>query len=149
MNSLAEPEIQAHCCARIARLDPHARPRWGRMTAPQIVCHLIDSFSAGAGEKYASPATGFATWRIIKWIALGTSLPWAHNTPTRPEVEQGRGGTPPGDWDRDRAQLCDWIRSFPAREKFGRHPAFGEMSPAEWQIWAYKHVDHHLRQFGV
>jgi len=29
------------------------------------------------------------------------------------------------------------------------HPFYGKMSSKEWSIWIYKHVDHHLRQFGV
>ena len=29
------------------------------------------------------------------------------------------------------------------------HGFFGTMSVADWQRWAYKHTDHHLRQFGV
>ena len=29
------------------------------------------------------------------------------------------------------------------------HPFFGEITPAEWAMGMYKHLDHHLRQFGV
>jgi hypothetical protein len=30
-----------------------------------------------------------------------------------------------------------------------RHPVFQKMSAAEWGRWAYRHVDHHARQFGL
>ena len=29
------------------------------------------------------------------------------------------------------------------------HPFFGKVTPREWSIGMYKHLDHHLRQFGV
>jgi hypothetical protein len=149
MSTLAEPKVRTNCCDRIARLDPSAKPKWGRMTARQMVCHLNDSFRVGTGEKYASPATNPFTRTVIKWVALHTAVPWPKNMPTRPEVEQGRGGTPPSDWAHDCAELCASIHAFADRHTFGVHPIFGKMSQRDWHVWAYRHADHHLRQFGV
>ncbi len=119
------------------------------MNAHQMICHLNDSFRVGTGEKYASPAMNVLTRTAVRWIALRTPLPWAHNLPTRPEIAQGRGGTAPADWDRDCSELREFIVSFSEREQFGVHPIFGAMSKSDWLIWGYRHVDHHLRQFGV
>jgi len=119
------------------------------MTARQMVCHLNDSFRVGMGEKYASPATNALQRTLVKWIALRTSLPWPRGVPTRPEVEQGRGGTPPTEWERDRGELLRLIEGFAERRTFGVHPTFGEISERDWLTWCYRHVDHHLRQFGV
>ena len=69
--------------------------------------------------------------------------------PTRPEVEQGRGGTPPGDWESDRSELLALVRAFADRTAFGAHPVFGRMRRSDWMVWGYRHTDHHLRQFGV
>ena len=114
-----------------------------------MVCHLNDSFQVGLGEKYASPATSFLARTLMKFAALYLPLPWPHGIPTRPEIEQGRGGTPPADWERDRATLRALITEFAAGRRFGTHPMWGEMSPRDWQVWGYRHLDHHLRQFGV
>jgi hypothetical protein len=149
LNTLADPKVRAGCCERIARLDPNVNPKWGRMTVHQMVGHLNDSFLVGTGERYASPATNLFTRTVVKWIALRTPVPWPKGTPTRPEIEQGRGGTPPSDWERDRAELRASILAFAERQTFGVHPIFGEMAPRDWQSWGYRHVDHHLRQFGV
>jgi hypothetical protein len=119
------------------------------MTAHQMICHLSDSFRVAAGEKYASPATNFLQRTIVKWIALHTPVKWPKGVPTRPEVEQGRGGTLPEDWERDRSDLCALIRAFGDRTTFDAHPNFGKMSRLDWMVWGYRHVDHHLRQFGV
>jgi len=148
MSTLAEPEVRTRCCERIARLDPNARPKWGRMTAPQMICHLNDSFRVGAGERYASPDTNLIKRTVIKWVALHTSVTWPHGSPTRPEVDQAKGGTPPADWEGDCAELRSSIHAFADRSTFAMHPFFGEMSRGDWLIWGYRHVDHHLRQFG-
>ena len=149
MATLADPLNQTLLSERIARLDSRVKPKWGRMNAHQMVCHLNDSFRVAKGEKHANPATNFLQRTLIKWIALHAPMTWPHGVPTSPEVEQGRGGTPPMDWDRDRADLLSLIRSFPDGTSFGAHPSFGKMSREDWMIWAYRHVDHHLRQFGV
>jgi len=149
MSTLAEPAVLALCRRRILRLQPDARAKWGRMTAPQMICHLNDAFRVATGEKYASPA-GNVLYRVVfKWIAIRTSVKWPPNVPTRPELEQGRGGTPPSDWEHDRADLLALIEAFAERRTFAVHPMFGHMGQRDWLVWGYRHVDHHLRQFGV
>jgi hypothetical protein len=149
MSTLAEPEVRARCCDRIARLDRNANPKWGRMTAHQMVCHLNDAFRVGAGEMYASPATNLLKRTVFKWIALHSAVPWPQGLPTRPEIEQGCGGTPPSDWARDCEALRASILAFAGRQTFGVHPIFGKMTCGDWHTWGYRHVDHHLRQFGA
>src|SRR5271157_3647063 len=122
MSTLADPQVRAACRERIQRLQPNASPKWGRMTAPQMICHLNDSFLVGMGEKYASPASNLIQRTFVKWVALRAPFRWPPGVPTRPEIEQGRGGTPPAEWDRDRAQLFALIDGFANRQAFGVHP---------------------------
>jgi hypothetical protein len=149
MSTLADPGAVAHCCARLDQLAPDAQRRWGRMSVHQMICHLNDSFKVAAGERQVSRAPAPIPRSVIKWLALRSPLPWAHNVPTRPEIAQGRGGTAPADWEQDRRELRDLIATFPSRREFGSHPMFGPMTWDDWQIWAYRHVDHHFRQFGI
>jgi hypothetical protein len=86
---------------------------------------------------------------LVKFVALHTSFPWPAGVPTRPEIEQGRGGTPPAEWLSDRATLIHLLNTFADHSNYAAHPVFGPLSRHEWQIWGYRHVDHHLRQFGV
>jgi hypothetical protein len=149
MSTLADPKIQSACCDRLGRIAPGARARWGRMTAHQMICHLNDSFKLAMGEKSASPTNRLYHRTLMKWAALHTPIQWPQGVPTRPEMEQGRGGTPPADWEQDRMELRGLMVRFPALTRFGTHPMFGAMSRNEWMIWGYRHVDHHLRQFGL
>ena len=149
MSTLADPAIQSRCCERLARIDPAKPPQWGRMHAHQMVCHLNDSFRVGMGERSASSVANLFTRTVMKWAALHTKVKWPKGVKTMPEVEQGIGGTPPVNWERDRAELRALILTFPKQKSFGPHPIFGRMTQREWMVWGYRHVDHHLRQFGV
>ena len=149
MTTLADPSARVALCGRIAKLTPNSERQWGAMSAHQMICHLNDSFRVATGEKYASPDTNLFKQTVFKWVALHTSLPWPHGLATRPELLQGHGGTPPAEWTRDRSLLEELIPAFASRDSYGFHPLFGEMSKTDWLIWAYRHTDHHLRQFGV
>jgi len=131
---------------------PEARAVWGKMSAPQMICHLNDSFGAVMGLKAVSPATGLVQRTFMKWGALYFPLPWPRGVATRPEVEQGVGGTPPGNFDDDRAELIARVERFCAARRdfeWHPHPIFGAMTDGQWMRWGYLHSDHHLRQFGA
>ena len=152
MVHLGNAKVRQRMVQRIALLRPDTPRQWGKMTAGQMVCHLNDSFQAAMGRKLVSPASGMLQRTVVKWGALYVPLRWPQGVPTRPEVEQGAGGTAPGDFGRDRATLiaslerfCDPNRASPWQP----HPIFGGMTDRQWLRWGYLHTDHHLRQFGV
>jgi hypothetical protein len=153
LKTLARPRDKAELLHRLRTLRPDAARRWGRMSAPQVVCHLGDSFRMGMGRMPVSDATGPWQRTIVKWIALYVPLRWPRGRIlTRPEIDQEIGGTRPGDFAADVAELEALVElvTAPARS-FGwhPHPIFGRMSDAAWLRWGYLHMDHHLRQFGA
>jgi len=119
------------------------------MTSHQMICHLSDSFLLALGERQASTATGVFQRTIMKWGGLWVPIPWPRGVPTRPEMEQGRGGTSPIEFGNDREQLVHIMRRFNAQSDFSStlHPLFGPLTEPEWKRWGYLHTDHHLRQF--
>jgi len=147
---LNDPECKAEILTRLSRLGPDTQGQWGRMTAGQMVCHVNDSFLGMMGEKPAD-IPGFSLWRLTKGIALWAPMPWPKGVKTRPEFEQGVGGTPPAEFEADLRALRATIDKFaqqPRSFEFRPHPMFGSMTEKEWMRWAYLHCDHHLRQFG-
>jgi hypothetical protein len=149
MRTLAATGDRESILQRIASLTPSDARLWGKMSAHQMVCHLCDAYRLPLGEKTASPATGFLPPPVMKWIALQLPLKWPHGVATRPEMEQGVGGTPPAEFERDRAGLLSTLRRFCGTAELKQpHPFFGAMSQQEWLRWGYLHADHHLRQFG-
>jgi hypothetical protein len=140
---------------RVRNLRADSRRRWGRMTAPQMVRHLTDSFLSIIGERPTTTPTRTAPFwgrTALRWIALYAPLKWPKGIRTRPDVDQERGGTPPsGDFAADVAALEDACARFLEtcqRRPLKPHFMFGTLSAAQWTRWAYLHVDHHLRQFG-
>ncbi len=85
----------------------------------------------------------------MKWVALRLPLKWPKGVATRPEMDQGVGGTPLAEFEKDRADLLSIVRRFCGTANLPvPHPFFGTMSRQEWLRWGYLHADHHLRQFG-
>lgn len=153
MKTLGNESDKQQLLNRVRQLQPDSQRRWGRMTAHQMVCHLNDSFKSVTGEREVGMSKTSPLVRILmRWFALRVPLPWPHGLPTMPENDQERGGTPPEDFKRDVDELAAIIERLtnPQRDfQWRRHPLFDEMSERDWMRWAYLHVDHHLRQFGV
>lgn len=150
MQTLESAADRKEIVGRVSALTASDRRQWGKMSAHQMVCHLCDSYKLALGEKSVSMATGFLQRTVIKFIALRMPLQWPHGSPTRPEVEQGVGGTAPVEFEKDRAALLAIIDRF-CRDELDpkiEHPFFGPMSRSDWMRWGYLHADHHLRQFG-
>lgn len=140
--------------ARLRTLRPEAPARWGRMTCPQMVCHVADAMRWALGERPTDEDRSNPVSRtLVKWLALGTALPWPQGAPTGRRFDQLKGGgTPPGGFDADVEELTGLIdrwMTIPARGERPDHPFFGRMRLREWQRWAWAHADHHLRQFGA
>ena len=121
------------------------------MTPHEAICHLTDAFRMALGEKRILPRPRpFKS--IVRIVALYAPVTWPHNIQTLSEVEQGTGGTPPVEFSRDRESLLGFIARFCSadpRDLAPEHPMFGRMHHREWGRWGYRHLDHHLRQFGV
>ena len=148
--SLTDPGVTDQLVARLEKLHDQRPRAWGKMTPHEMLCHLADSFEGVMGERKLSSAESFLNRTVIKYIALHTTLAWPKGTPTRPEVDQAKGGTKPSDFARDRDKVIALLRRFAATDAgYARHPIFGPLTREEWMIWGYRHTDHHLRQFAL
>jgi hypothetical protein len=152
MKSLVDNGCRHELVARIERVRPDTPRLWGKMTAPQMICHLNDAFLGVMGDKPMEIPRGFSAWPVLKYVVLYAPMQWPPGVPTRPEFEQqGGGGTPPAQFEADVRKLLDSMERFSRRSRdfqFRPHPMFKKMSEAQWMRWGYLHADHHLRQFG-
>ena len=149
MATIFEPSTQADLIARVETLGENASKRWGRMSVQGMVCHLTDAFLMVLGERPSQKKPTLVERTLIRFVALHTPVPWPRGAKAPDVVDQERGGTQPGDFGEDKVKLRTVIQRFAteAQSKPLFHPIFGELSPAELGRWAYRHVDHHLRQF--
>jgi hypothetical protein len=152
MKTLVNANDKAEIAQRLRAIGPASQRRWGKMTAPEMICHLSDAFRVAMSEKAALPVSSLFTQSVMKWVALQFPFQWPHGVQTVPECEAGVGGTPPAEieWDlHELRELLDRFTGQPREFEFAEHAIFGKLSEAEWQRWGYLHMDHHLRQFGA
>jgi hypothetical protein len=148
--TLSNPVDQQEILARLGQLSPQNNGLWGRMTVHGAVCHLHDSYLVPLGERRMAPAPTRMPRALYKRLALNLPMQWPKGVQTRPEVEQGKGGTPPSEFVTDLALLVATCTRFCAGlpSPCLPHPIFGSMTKEDWMRWGYLHADHHLRQFG-
>jgi hypothetical protein len=147
MPSLFDPRVRTVILERISLLTPDRKPAWGRFTAPEMVCHVSSDLRQALGELDARPAGRFARFPL-NWLVIHV-VPWP----------RGKGRSPPEflatrptTWAADVGRLRDLIERFAARGPTAAWPpsaAFGRISGRSWGVLEHKHLDYHLRQFGV
>lgn len=144
--TLYDASVREAVLQRIDRLRPDATPRWGRMTAPQMIAHLTEAFRMPSGDLHIRRR--FVPLRpLVRWLLLYV-LPFPKGAPTARELL----ARIPDSWEADRTRfraLVAGVREPAPGSPVGDHPIFGAMSVRDWGVLLYKHTDHHLRQFGV
>ena len=145
MPTLLNAMNRADHLARLERLTPGTKPQWGKMTAGQMLAHMIDIFEVTFAERPVTVRRGFMNSPIGRWLLCNMPLP--KNSPTDPEYLN----RPAGDFAKDKARVLEYVRRFaePGRHTFGPSPWVGQMTPAQWAKVHYMHLEHHLKQFGV
>ncbi len=150
MKNLFEPAAAAEIQDRLARLRPDSPRGWGKMNPAQAMAHCSIGTSAALGDtKPPRMLIGRLLGGVIKSRALGDDQPMRRNSPTVP----GFVVADKREFDAERRRLAGLIDRFvtggPAGCTSHPHSFFGKMTPNEWAVLMYKHLDHHLRQFGA
>lgn len=133
---------------RVARLTADTPRRWGMMTAGAMVGHLCAAAQMALGDLAARPK-GPRAFRMfpVKHLVL-YALPFPKGAPTARELVVPASGDFDADLRRLQA-LVQRLAATPVDAPGPAHPLFGPLSMREWGRLARKHMDHHLRQFGV
>ncbi len=150
MKNLFEAATADEVKARTGRLRQDSERQWGKMNAAQAVAHCAASMEMAVGDRLPERMfLGRVIGGFIRPMLLGNDDPMRRNSPTMPGlvVSDERQLEP------ERARLCALIDRFAAGGPQGctthPHSFFGRLNPQEWAILMYKHLDHHLRQFGA
>jgi len=135
---------------RLAQLRPDSERLWGTMNAAQAIAHCSLGIEMATGDVRPPRAMiGRILGPMVKPKVVGNDEPMRRNSPTSKElvVQNER------DLEAERARLCGLIDRFFEAGAPGctthPHPFFGPLLPEQWAILMYKHLDHHLRQFGA
>jgi hypothetical protein len=150
MKNLFDPNDLEALRARIALLRPECDRQWGTMTVAQALAHCSLGVQTATGElRPQRLLIGRILGPIIKPRALRDDEPMRRNSPTAKELLVPHDP----DFTAEQVRLIRLLDQFSAAGPQGctshPHVFFGPMTPDEWAILMYKHVDHHLRQFGA
>jgi len=148
-HSLFDSSGLASILARIDSLQPDAVRRWGKMTIGQMLAHCQQPLRVASGElPLKRSLIGVLFGRMAKRQLLAPK-PWQQGMPTAPEFRV----TDARDFGNEKQALLALVRRFGEAGPDGLtkspHPFFGPMSVEEWQALQWRHLDHHLRQFGA
>jgi hypothetical protein len=150
MRTLFEPATVTEVQARLKRLQPGQQRQWGKMTVAQAMAHSSLGLEMAVGDlRVPRVFIGRLIGPWVKRIVLGNDQPLRPGSPTAPAliVRDERNF----EAERTRlAKLVDRIAAGGAASCTTHpHPFFGKLTGDEWGTLMYKHLDHHLRQFGA
>ncbi len=138
---------------RVKNLSAQAQRRWGKMDVRQMLQHVTDPLKTALGE-FPVVVRGNPLMRtgLMKHLVIYV-LPWPKGrAPTAPEYDQVLRQNPGPEFQAGVAELLRTIDRFaaiPLDHKFGHHGAFETLTREQWGALMYRHLGHHLTQFGA
>lgn len=150
MKNLYEAATVEEVKKRIAQVRPDSARQWGKMNPGQAMAHCSVAMEWAVGDTVAPRMfIGRILGSLIKSRVIANEEPLRRNTGTAKTLVI----TDDRDLAKEQARLGALVERFATSGPAGctRHPHtfFGQMTPQEWATLMYKHLDHHLRQFGA
>ena len=149
MESIYSKDTILEIKKRLDKLSPDSQRLWGTMDVSQMLAHCSAAIeSAVSDDKGKMTIVGFLFGGIAKKV-ISSDKPFKQNLPTAKEfiVADKRN------FEQEKEFLKNIIDQLVERGTAGVdgkiHPFFGKLSVTQWSDLVYKHLDHHLRQFGA
>ncbi|OCX50454.1 hypothetical protein BEL04_21985 [Mucilaginibacter sp. PPCGB 2223] len=150
MESVFNHDDVSKLIARINKLNPSTQPLWGKMSVGQMLAHCNVTYELVYTDKHPKP-NAFMKF-ILKTLVKKTVTdpkPYKHNLQTAPYflIREDK------DFEAEKARLIGHLNQtlelgesyFDGKESH----SFGKLTVAEWNTMFWKHLDHHLSQFGA
>jgi hypothetical protein len=142
--------VSENVIQRINNLSNTTNPSWGKMNVGQMLAHCNVTYEMLYENNHPKP-NAFMKF-ILKMMvknAVVNEIPYKKNSRTAPQFLM----TESKNFDLEKKRLVDYITKtqqlgenhFDNKESH----SFGVLNKTEWNNMFYKHLDHHLTQFGV
>ncbi len=135
---------------RIQRLNEDSKSLWGKMSVAQMLAHCNVTYEMVFENIHPKPnlILKFILKMLIKKTVVNET-PYKHNSNTAPQFIMKDSK----EFEKERVRLVNYIYKtqelgelyFDGKESH----SFGVLTKSEWNNMFYKHLDHHLSQFGV
>lgn len=147
MQTFFDDTSRAQLAERLKEINAQTPAQWGRMDAAQMLAHCTATLQMPVGDLVVKRSP----WRFIGWMFKGmihSDKPFSKGSPTAPEflIRDERS------FEAEKKRFVgafEKLAQGPSTIKCFNHPFFGKMTVHDWGCLVYKHLDHHLRQFGA
>ncbi|WP_026452577.1 DUF1569 domain-containing protein [Aequorivita capsosiphonis] len=147
MKSLFDPEAYSEIKDRINLLSENSEKQWGKMAVGQMLHHCQGTFNIMLEKNDYGLKPNILAKLFFKKI-LYNDTPYRKNLPTAKFLKESE----PRDFNTEKRNLkalLDEVEGQKKRKEWKAHPGFGYFTKQQWGQMQYKHLDHHLKQFGV
>ena len=150
MESLFNPADNQKIINRINSVTAQSKAQWGKMDVAQMLAHCQPPLKAAFGElKLKRGLVSILFGGYFRKKLTKDETPFTQNLPTDNKFKIAN----PEEVEKEKIKLAALVKRFSELGAEGMtkdaHPFFGKMTGKEWDIIQWKHLDHHLRQFGA
>jgi hypothetical protein len=148
--NLLDKECNESVISRAQKLRPDSTPLWGTMTVTEMLHHCNK-----VNEQLLLPAppsdkkTSLRQY-LIRWVVLYV-MPRFPKGAKAPKKFHTKGTIDHAEFENQKQAFITLVHRFASHAGpiAHYHPYFGKLSTEQWGLTNWKHMDHHLRQFGV
>lgn len=149
--NLLDKEACETLVLRVQKLSAGALPRWGKMTATEMLLHVNKLHQhlllppVTVTRNNTSPKQ-----YLLRWLVL-YGMPRYPKGAKTPKQFNTKGAGNEAAFEDQKALFIALLRRFAEHKEpiHHFHPYFGALSTRQWGLSSWKHADHHLRQFGL
>lgn len=147
VKNLFDPTVKQELITRINSLTPQSPRQWGKMDVAQMLAHLQVPIGVALGEHTVK---GNPVMKLILPFfkkMLYDERPWKKGLPTdKTFIMTGLSKN----FESEKAKLADMVNRLSETSIVSeKHPIFGKLTKEQWSRACWKHIDHHLKQFGA
>lgn len=147
IKNLFDPAVKQAIIERINRLTPESSRQWGKMDVAQMLAHLQQPLEVALGHKTIKGSFFLNLIMPLFKKTLWDEKPWKQGLPTDATYIMTGDAK---DFATEKARLLELVNAFNETAVTDKkHPVFGFMTREQWSKSAWKHIDHHMKQFGV
>lgn len=150
MKNIFEKQVVDVIIQRINSLTTSSIPEWGTMNVAQMLAHCNVTYELVYDNKHPKPS--FFMKLLLKILVkdyVTNDKPFKKNSGTAPVFKVSTQK----DFELEKERLINYILQtqkngasyFEGKESH----SFGNLTALQWNNMFYKHLDHHLKQFGV
>lgn len=150
MNNVFDIAVVHKLIERIQQLQANTQPKWGKMSVDQMLAHCNVTYEMAFENKHAKPSALLQLMlKLFVKKTVVSDKPYKHSLKTAPAfiIQDAKN------FEEERNRLIEYIKKtqgLGAAYFDGKAShSFGVLNKEEWNNMFYKHLDHHLSQFGV